>query len=98
MKREHQYYIYIITNKPGGVLYIGVTNDLVRRVSEHREGEVSGFTQKYKLKHLVYFEQTDTIEAALQREKNLKNWHRQWKINLIEESNPGWKDLLQEFF
>lgn len=82
-----------MTNKPNGVLYIGVTNNLIRRVFEHRNSIVKGFTQKYKLTHLVYFETHQFITLAIQREKNIKHWKREWKIELIEKLNPNWKDL-----
>jgi len=88
-----QYYVYILTNKIRGTLYIGVTNNLQRRVYEHKSGLVLGFTQKYKLKKLVFFEVTNDVNSALQREKQLKNWHRDWKISLIEEFNNDWDDL-----
>lgn len=91
--REKQYYVYIITNKSNRVLYIGVTNDLVRRMFEHKRKLVEGFTKRYNLTKLVYYEITTDIESAIQREKQLKNWHRAWKRNLINESNPEWKDL-----
>ena len=87
------YYVYIMTNKPKGVLYIGVTNDLVRRVYEHKHHLVKGFTDRYNLGKLVWFEQADEIYSAIAKEKQLKNWHRQWKINLIEQANPSWQDL-----
>jgi len=87
------YYVYILTNKIRGTLYIGVTNNLQRRVYEHKSGLVLGFTQKYKLKKLVFFEVTNDVNSALQREKQLKNWHRDWKISLIEEFNNDWDDL-----
>ncbi len=86
-------FVYILASKPYGTLYIGVTNDLVRRVIEHRTKVFSGFTAKYDVNQLVYFEQTDFAEAAISREKKLKNWHRDWKINLIERNNPHWSDL-----
>ena len=89
------YYVYILTSKPRGTLYIGITNDIVRRVSEHREGLVVGFTKKYNVHKLVYYQQCEDIESAIQREKQLKAWHRAWKIRLIEETNPTWKDLYE---
>ncbi len=92
-----QYYVYILTNKTNNVLYIGVTNDLVRRMYEHKNKLVEGFTKKYNLKKLVYFEATDDVKSAITREKQLKNWHRDWKINLINEQNPDWKDLNEEW-
>ncbi len=87
------YFVYIVTNRPRGVLYTGVTNDLVRRAWQHRNGELPGFTQKYGLKTLVWYEAFGDIELAIQREKRIKRWRRAWKIALIEEMNPGWLDL-----
>ena len=89
------YYIYIMSNKPNGVLYVGVTNDLIRRVYEHRNHLVKGFTAKYNLEMLVWFEQTDDVNSAITREKQLKNWHRQWKIDLIAKQNPSWLDMYE---
>jgi putative endonuclease len=86
------YYVYILASRIGGTLYIGVTNDLVRRVFEHKSKFVRGFTKKYDVVKLVYYEQYDDIENAIQREKRLKKWNRQWKIRLIEERNPNWDD------
>ena len=86
-------YVYILANERNGTLYIGVTNDLVRRVFEHRENAAEGFTQRYGVKRLVYYEQFDDIATAIQREKSLKRWNRAWKIELIEQSNPEWDDL-----
>lgn len=91
MKR---YFVYIMTNKPKGTLYVGVTNDIERRGGEHYAKVGSQFTKKYNLHRLVYLEETSNVEDAIAREKQLKNWHRQWKINLIESENPKWKDLL----
>jgi putative endonuclease len=91
--RERVYYVYILASQIGGTLYIGVTNDLVRRVYEHREKLVKGFTKKYGLACLVYFEPFGDIGLAIQREKQLKKWNRAWKIRLIEEKNPNWNDL-----
>ena len=88
-----QYYVYILASRIGGTLYIGVTNDLLRRVGEHREGVVAGFTKKYGVKRLVYFETFDDVDAAIAREKLLKGWNRAWKIRLIEKDNPNWDDL-----
>ena len=90
------YWVYILASKPGGTLYTGVTNDLVRRAYEHREGLVRGFTQRYGVKTLVYFEQHDTAPGAIQREKNIKHWPREWKIDLIVGMNPVWRDLYDE--
>ena len=86
-------YVYILTNKPNGILYIGVTSDLVRRTYEHRQGVVDGFTKRYGLKRLVWFEQYDEIRTAIQREKVMKHWPRAWKARLINASNPDWDDL-----
>jgi len=93
MSRERAFWVYILASRVGGTLYIGVTNDLVRRIYEHRSKVVPGFTRKYGVQRLVYFEQYSTVEAAIDREKKLKKWHRQWKVRLIEESNPDWADL-----
>jgi len=90
------YWVYILANKPNGTIYVGVTNDLVRRVYEHREGLVDGFTKRYGIKLLVYFEQHDTAYAAIQREKNIKHWSRAWKIDLIKSTNPGCRDLFDD--
>ena len=89
-------WVYILASKPGGTLYVGVTNDLIRRAYEHREGLVRGFTKRYAVKLLVYFEQHETPIAAIQREKNLKHWPREWKIDLIVAKNPHWRDLYDE--
>lgn len=88
------YFVYIVTNKPKGTLYIGVTNDIIRRGNEHFSESGSEFTKKYNLHRLVYVEETTSPTDAIAREKQLKNWHRQWKINLIEELNPNWDNLL----
>ena len=85
-----------MASKRNGTLYIGVTNHLIRRVYEHKNGLLEGFTKKYKIDNLVYYELTTTIESAIKREKQLKKWNRQWKINLIEKNNPGWDDLYSE--
>jgi len=92
------YFVYIMTNKPQGTLYIGVTNDIIRRASEHREKLMKGFTQKYNLKKLVYYEFHQDINMAIQREKNLKHWKREWKLKLIEELNSQWEDLWETFW
>jgi putative endonuclease len=86
-------YVYILTNRRNRTLYVGVTNDLIRRVYEHREGVTKGFSKTYGLKLLVYFEQYDDIYFAIQREKNIKHWPRAWKIRLIHGFNPEWEDL-----
>jgi putative endonuclease len=85
--------VYILANRIGGTLYIGVINDLVRRVAEQRLKQAQSFTKKYEVDRLVYFEQFDDAENAIKREKRLKNWNRAWKIRLIEEFNPNWDDL-----
>ena len=86
-------FVYIMTNRRNGTLYIGVTSDLQRRAYEHREGTVKGFTKQYGLKNLVWFEMHDDIRAAIQREKTMKRWPRAWKIRLINAVNPEWNDL-----
>uniref|UniRef100_E6VJL0 Excinuclease ABC C subunit domain protein n=2 Tax=Rhodopseudomonas TaxID=1073 RepID=E6VJL0_RHOPX len=86
-------YVYFLTNRPNGILYIGVTSDFVRRVHEHRTGAVAGFTKRYGLKRLVYFEICDDIRTAIQREHNIKHWSRTWKVRLILATNPHWDDL-----
>ena len=91
--RMRQGYVYILTNRPNGILYVGVTNDLLRRVAEHRQGLVPGFTKRYGLKRLVYFEDYDDIRLAIQREHNMKHWSRKWKVRLILASNAEWDDL-----
>jgi putative endonuclease len=92
----YQYYVYILASKRNGTLYVGVTNDLIRRVAEHKSNQVEGFTKKYKVNQLVHFEDTNDIDAALNREKQLKKWKRAWKLKIIEESNPEWRDLYPE--
>ncbi len=91
-----QFYVYIMANQPRGSIYIGMTNDLVRRVYEHREGITKGYTATYKTNQLVYFEVHSDPREAIHREKRLKNWNRDWKIELIENSNPTWLDLWPE--
>ena len=86
-------WVYIMTNKPNGTLYVGVTSDIARRTWEHREGVVDGFTKKYSLKRLVYVESHAEIVTAIQREKTIKHWPRAWRVNLILEENPDWDDL-----
>ncbi|MBN8913956.1 MAG: GIY-YIG nuclease family protein [Rhizobiales bacterium] len=94
--RDHSYAVYILANKRNGTLYVGVTNDLARRVQEHREGLVPGFTRRHGVKVLVYFEPHTDITAAIQREKRIKRWLRKWKLELIERDNPQWRDLWQD--
>ena len=93
---DRTFWVYILASRPGGTLYVGVTNDLVRRVYEHREGLVRGFTKRYGIKTLVYYEQHATAELAIQREKNIKHWPRAWKTRLIAQTNPTWRDLFEE--
>ena len=90
---NNQYYIYILANKRNGTLYIGVTSNLIKRLYEHKNNIIEGFTKKYNIHKLVYYETTNDIESAIRREKQLKKWNRKWKINLIENSNPEWIDL-----
>jgi len=97
MKGDEQYYVYVLTNKANKVLYIGVTNNLTRRIFEHNNKLVEGFTKKYNLTKLVYYETTADVGTAIGREKQLKNWHRDWKMNLITQFNPEWNDLSKAF-
>jgi putative endonuclease len=92
----NNYWTYIITNKPRGTLYIGVTGGLDDRMERHKIGKSSSFAAKYKLSMLVYFEEFQFVEDAIKREKQLKNWHRIWKIDLIEKNNPNWIDLSKD--
>ena len=94
--QERQPFVYILASQRNGTLYIGVTSDLVKRVWEHKNHFVEGFTKQYGVDRLVYFEQHSTMEEAIAREKRLKEWKRQWKMNLIEAGNPEWKDLWDE--
>jgi putative endonuclease len=88
-----QYYVYIMSSKQNGTLYVGVTSDLVKRVFEHKQNLVEGFTKKYHVHDLVYYEVHKEIKNALTREKQIKKWNRDWKLRIIEEMNPEWKDL-----
>jgi len=88
-------WVYILTNKPNGILYTGVTRELARRVSQHRERVAPGFTNRYGLKRLVWCEHHTTIAGAIQREKNMKHWPRAWKVRLILADNPDWNDLYE---
>ena len=90
-----RYYVYILASQ-SGVLYTGVTNDLNRRIGEHKEGQVPGFSRKYKVNRLVYYESTRDVNAAISREKQIKRWRREKKVALIESINPGWDDLAHE--
>jgi len=90
-----QYYVYILASKRNGTLYIGVTDNLAKRVYEHKSNLVEGFTQKYKVHNLVYYEVYRNIQDAILREKRMKKWERRWKIDLIEKDNPQWDDLFE---
>jgi putative endonuclease len=90
-----KYFVYILSSSRNGTLYIGVTNNLARRVWQHREGQLDGFTKKYGVKRLVYYEAFDNVRAAIHRESRLKKWKRQWKINLIQRTNVEWNDLYE---
>ena len=91
------FYVYILATRKDGPIYVGVTNDLHRRVFEHKTHVIRGFTAKYNVDRLVYFEVFESIEAATAREKKLKKWRREWKVALIERENPEWRDLAEEF-
>jgi putative endonuclease len=88
-----QYYVYILASKKNGTLYIGVTNDLLKRVYEHKNNLIGGFTRKYRVHNLVYYEAYSSIYDAIAREKRMKKWERNWKIELIKKANPEWEDL-----
>lgn len=90
------YYVYILASEKNGTLYIGVTNNLIKRVAQHKRKEVEGFTEKYNVNKLVWYEQTNDIRIAIEREKQIKKWNRKWKISLLEKTNPEWKDLFFE--
>ncbi len=90
------YYVYILASKRNGTLYTGVTNNLIKRIYEHKSDLIEGFTKKYRVHMLVYYEEKNDVSVAIEREKNIKKWNRQWKIELIEKSNPSWKDLYSE--
>ena len=92
-----QYWVYILCSRRNGTLYVGVTNDLLRRIHEHKEHLMPGFTKKYDVTKLVHIEEFAAIEEAIHREKCIKKWNRQWKLRLIEENNPQWNDLYYSF-
>lgn len=96
MYKQKEYFVYILTSKYNGTLYIGVTSDLKKRVFEHKNKLTKGFTEKYNVHQLVYYEQVSDIYSALTREKQLKTWKRDWKIRIINEFNPRWKDLYDD--
>ena len=89
------YFVYLMASGKNGTLYVGVTNDLVRRVYEHKSGLVEGFIARYAVHHLVWFDSTPSVEAAIHKEKQIKNWKRDWKVALIEKENPQWRDLYE---
>ena len=91
-----QFYVYILASKRNGTLYTGVTSNLIQRVWQHKHDVIQGFTRKYNLKTLVYYEVHENAESALTREKKIKRWRRSWKLDLIENSNPGWRDLYED--
>jgi len=93
MRDPKRFNVYIMTNRPRGVLYVGLTSNLIGRVAQHREGRFPGFTDKYNCRRLVWFESHDYPDGAIAREKRIKRWRRDWKIDLVEESNPRWLDL-----
>lgn len=94
--KTHQYYVYIASSGKYGTLYIGVTSNLIKRIYDHKEKLVDGFTKQYDIHQLVYYEIHGDIQQAILREKQIKKWNRDWKINLIEENNPEWLDLYHE--
>jgi len=96
VRMEKQFRVYILASGRNGTLYVGVTSNLVQRVWQHKEGAVPGFTQKYNVKQLVWYEMHDDAESAILREKRIKKWNREWKIDLIERFNPYWSDLYDE--
>ena len=98
MFRERSYYVYLLTNRNNRVMYVGVTNNLERRVYEHKHKLVQGFTEKYNVNKLVYFEETGDVEAALTREKQIKKWRREKKNRLVCSINPEWRDLSEDWF
>ena len=91
-----KFYIYMLASHRNGTLYIGMTNDLLRRVREHKSGLVEGFTKRYSVHMLVWYEVAESASSAIQREKQLKHWRRAWKLRMIEEGNPAWRDLFDE--
>jgi putative endonuclease len=90
------FWVYMLASSRNGTLYVGMTDDLIRRVWQHRSGIVPGFTRKYDVKQLVWYEEHQTREAAFQRERRIKKWNRAWKLKLIEQANPAWRDLFDE--
>jgi putative endonuclease len=97
MTREHRYFVYLLTNWNNKVMYIGMTNNLMRRVYEHKAKIIKGFTEKYNVNRLVYYEETSDVHAALAREKEIKKWRREKKNALVIQTNPEWRDLSNDF-
>lgn len=97
MKRELEPCVYILASKRNGTLYTGVTSNLLQRIAQHRQGLIGGFTKQHGVKRLVWFERHETMESAIIREKRVKNWNRQWRVELIEKDNLFWRDLAEEF-
>ncbi len=96
MATEAHYYVYILASKRNGTLYVGITSDLAKRVWEHKQKLVEGFTKEYAVGQLVWFELHSSVDAAIQREKRIKKWYRKWKLELIEAGNPDWRDLSKD--
>jgi len=96
LPKEHQYYVYLLTNGNNKVMYVGMTNDLARRIYEHKTKAVKGFTEKYNVNRLVYFEETPDVHAAIAREKEIKKWRREKKNALVTQTNPEWHDLSED--
>ena len=96
LNTRKSYFVYILASEQNGTLYVGVTSNLKRRINEHKEGIVEGFTKKYNIKQLVLFEETLDVNSAIQREEKLKSWKRNWKLDLIEKDNPHWEDLYND--
>lgn len=95
---EKAFFVYILASRRNGTLYVGVTSDLPKRISQHKSGDIPGFTAEHDVKHLVWFEPHESAEGAITREKSLKRWRRAWKLRLIEADNPAWSDLYDELF
>ncbi len=93
-----KYYVYILASKRNGTIYIGLTNDLERRILQHKNKTFKGFTEKYDVHLLVYFEDFESYQEAYSRERQMKKWKREWKLNLIEKDNPSWKDLSEDWY
>ena len=93
---EKEFYVYILASKRNGTLYTGVTSNLIKRIWQHKNELVEGFSKKYNVKNLVYYETHSNVESAITREKRIKKWQRAWKLRLIESKNPDWKDLYEE--